>query len=64
MSGKSRQMGASLSVASLSLSRTLSAAAGNGGSTMDAMNKAVRQLVRSQRQPLQRWLLAQQLQLQ
>lgn len=42
LSGKSRQMGASLSLASLSLSRTLSAAAGDGGSTMDAMNRAVR----------------------
>jgi len=43
LSGKSRQMGASLSLASLSLSRTLTAATGSsGGSTMDAMNKAVR----------------------
>lgn len=41
LSGKSRQMGASLSLASLSLSRTLSVAAG-GGSTMDAMDRAVR----------------------
>ena len=42
LSGKSRQMGASLSLASLSLSRTLSVAAGSSGSTMDAMNRAVR----------------------
>jgi hypothetical protein len=35
-------MGASLSLASLSLGRTLSAAAGDGGSTLDAMNQAVR----------------------
>jgi hypothetical protein len=42
LSGKSQRMGASLSLASLSLSRTLSAAAGSSGSTMDAMDKAVR----------------------
>ncbi|HSN75819.1 MAG TPA: DUF2207 domain-containing protein, partial [Anaerolineae bacterium] len=42
LSGKSRQMGASLSLASLSLSRTLNAAVGDGSSAMDAMNKAVR----------------------
>jgi hypothetical protein len=42
LSGQSRRMGASLSLASLSLGRTLSAATGGGGSTMDAMNRAVR----------------------
>ena len=42
LSGRSRRMGASLSLASLSLGRTLSTAAGDGGSTMDAMNRAVR----------------------
>ncbi len=41
LSGQSRRMGTSLSLASLSLGRTLSAATG-GGSTMDAMNRAVR----------------------
>ncbi len=47
LSGKSRQMGASLSLASLSLSRTLSTAAGSSGSTMDAMDRAVRTSSRS-----------------
>jgi hypothetical protein len=43
LSGKSHQMGASLSQASLSLSRTLSAATGSSSSsTMDAMDRAVR----------------------
>lgn len=42
LSGQSRRMGTSLSLASLSLGRTLSAATGGGGSTMDAMNRAVR----------------------
>jgi hypothetical protein len=42
LSGQSRRMGASISLASLSLGRTLSAATGSGGSTMDAMNRAVR----------------------
>lgn len=42
LSGQSRRMGTNLSAASLSLSRTLSTAAGDGSSTMDAMNRAVR----------------------
>lgn len=42
LSGRSREIGTRLSLASLSLNRTLTAASGSGGSTMDAMRRAAR----------------------